>query len=88
MISNVPKANFYSIASIETPSSPVAVGGRGVMNEVGRFIKNNNIIVQMGISEDECLLLLNLTPVEVIDIVEKAKVAYDAYVKENAKTDQ
>lgn len=86
MITNIPNANFYSLSPIESPSTPVAVGGRGIMDEVGRLITDDDVVLEMGISGDECMLMLNLPMIEIIDIVDKAKIAFDEYAKKNAET--
>ena len=86
MITEIPNANFYSLSSIESPSAPVAVGGKGIMDEVGRLITDENIVLEVGISGDECLLMLDLPTVQIIDIVDEAKIAFDKYVEKNTET--
>lgn len=88
MITDIPNANFYSLSPIESPSTPVAVGGKGVMNEVGKLLTNDDIVLETGISGDECMLMLNLPMLEIIDIVDKAKKAFDENAKENTETTQ
>lgn len=87
MLTDIPRAERYfinplkSINSLETRmfsyESLLDVGGVGMMNEVGVYLGDENIVLVMGVSEDKCLLFVDLTDLECIDILNKAKLAYD-----------
>lgn len=55
----------------------IEVGGVGVMNEVGFFLSDSQIVLIMGVSNDKCLLFVNITDVECVDILNKARLTYD-----------
>ncbi len=86
MITNIPNANFYSLSPMESPSTPVAVGGKGMMNEVGRLLTDEDIVLETGIANDECMLMVNLTFLEITTLVDKARAEYDKFLKEKNGT--
>jgi hypothetical protein len=83
MITEIPNANFYSLSPISSPSTPIAVGGKAMMDEVGRLLNDKDIVLETGISNDECMLMVNLTFTEITTLVDKARVALDTYLKES-----
>jgi hypothetical protein len=81
MLTNIPLANFYQLASFEAPAAPIAVGGLMMMNEVGTFLEDSDVIIEMGYSEEECLLLINLPFEELTHIVDKSRENVDNFLK-------
>lgn len=95
MITGIPEAKTYFLSplkSLVTENSQdknVEVGGVGMMDAVGNFLVDKQIALVMALSADRCILLVDLTDVECVDILNKAKDLYDAKAKEviNAQKD-
>jgi hypothetical protein len=81
MLTNIPLADFYQLASFEAPAAPIAVGGLMMMNEVGTFLEDSDIIMEMGYTGDECFLLVNLPFDELTHIVDKSRENVDNFLK-------
>jgi hypothetical protein len=81
MLTNIPLANFYQISSYEAPAAPIAVGGLMMMNEVGTMLEDEDIVIEMGYTDDECFLLVNRPYQVLTDIVDKARLNVDNALK-------
>ena len=55
----------------------IEVGGTGVMNELGKLVEDDKVVLIMGISNDKCLIFLNLNDIECVNITNRAKENYD-----------
>jgi len=73
MLTNIPFAKFYSIASTENPVSPIAVGDMNDMDYVADLLHDNQLVLETGISDEECFLLFNISWEELANIVDTAK---------------
>ncbi len=88
MLTKMPPANFYEIASYEAPAAPIAVGGLMMMNEVGTMLEDEDIVFVMGWSHDECYMLVNRPYQVLTDIVDKSRLNVDEALKSrDFKTD-
>lgn len=81
MITEIPNANFYSLSPISSPSTPVAVGGLAMMNAVGKYLTNNDIVLITGISDEECMIMVKQTFEEIASMVDVSKVDLDNAIK-------
>jgi hypothetical protein len=81
MLTNIPLANFYQLSSYEAPTAPIAVGGLMMMNEVGTMLEDKDIVLEMGYTDEECYLLVNLPFEEITAIVDKARANVDEALK-------
>lgn len=87
MLTNIPPANFYSISSYEAPAAPIAVGGLMMMNEVATYLDDTDVVFLMGISEDECQLLLTLPYDELTNIVDKSREIVDKVLNQKSESE-
>ena len=55
----------------------IEVGGIGVMEEVGQYMDDSQIVLVMGVSNDRCLIFVNLNDIDCVDIINRAKASYD-----------
>ena len=84
MLTNIPLANFYELSSYESPAAPIAVGGLMMMNEVGTMLDDEDVVLEMGWTDDECYLLINKTYEELTAIVDNARANVDKVLKERS----
>ena len=84
MLTNIPLANFYELSSYESPAAPIAVGGLMMMNEVGTMLDDEDVVLEMGWTDDECYLLINKTYEELTQIVDNARANVDKVLKERS----
>ena len=87
MLTNIPLANFYELSSYESPAAPIAVGGLMMMNEVGTMLEDEDVIIEMGYTDEECLLLINRPFEELTQIVDNARANVDKVLKERSVTE-
>ena len=81
MLTNIPLANFYQLSSYEAPTAPIAVGGLMMMNEVGTMLNDEDVVLEMGYTDEECYLLINKPFEEITAIVDKARANVDEVLK-------
>lgn len=79
IMNSVVVANEYAIISIKSPKDSLAihVGGMGVMQELALLLKDGDIIVQTGGYPDKCLLILDKSHVQCLNLVEQARANFD-----------
>jgi hypothetical protein len=73
MLSDIPYAQFYSIAAIESPAAPILVGGIKEMDYVADLLNDEQLVLYTGISNEECLLIFNVEWKNLADIVDTAR---------------
>ena len=73
MLTNIPYAKFYQIASTENPAAPIAVGDMHDMDYVADLLHDNQLVLETGIADEECFLLFNVDWKELADIVDTAR---------------
>lgn len=86
MLTDIPNAPCYYLSPLKnvdlnvispTDQKIMEVGGQGVMNEVGALMNDKQVAMIMGITNDRCLLFVDITDVECVDIVSRARMNYD-----------
>jgi hypothetical protein len=87
MLSDIPNADKYYINPLKEINSDknrmfesdklIEVGGSGVLNELSPLVDDSKQVLVMGISNDKCLIFLNLSDIECADMVNRAKLSYD-----------
>ena len=87
MLTDIPVAEKYFLNPLKIINSTdnrllsgekiIEVGGTGIMNEVGTMVEDDKVVLVMGVSNDRCLIFLDLTDVECVDIINRAKINYD-----------
>jgi hypothetical protein len=87
MLSDIPDARVYFINPLRELDSTknrmfesdklIEVGGVGVLNELSSLVDDSKQVLVMGISNDKCLIFLNMNDIECVDIVNRAKLNYD-----------
>ena len=74
MLTNIPYAKFYSVASNENATAPIAVGDMHEMDYVADLLHDDQLVLFQGIGEEECYLLFNIKWEELANIVDTARV--------------
>lgn len=83
MLSNVPVAKFYSLSSIESPAAPLSVGGIQDLDYVADLLHDEQVILNVGVSNEECVIVLNLKWEEIADIIDTARKNKNEDTKSN-----
>lgn len=82
MITEIPAAKKYAFSPLKSLKEKgihkklINVGGVGIMEEIGKLMEDKQIIAMAG-AGDKCLLFVDLTDIECIDILNRAKKSYD-----------
>ena len=90
MLTDIPYAERYFLASMidfplndtnivtVSPERVREVGGIGIMDELGKIVEDDKVVFIMGISNDRCLLFVNMTDEDCVDVITKSRISYDA----------
>jgi hypothetical protein len=91
MLTDIPVANIYYLNPLKeinstknrmfTRDKVMEVGGVGVMDEIGKLIDDKQLVLVMGVSDDRCLIFVDINDVECADIIARAKQAFDGSLK-------
>lgn len=85
MITDIPASKMYAFSPLKTLAANdskkhvklIRIGGVGLMEEIGKLMEDKDVVIVTA-TPDRCLLFVDFTDIECVDILNRAKAAYDA----------
>lgn len=78
MLTEINRANLYLLCPWDSKEEPLPVGGVAMMNEVGRFMSDTDVVALTGFADERCMLIVKLSRQECIEVIKKARELFDA----------
>ena len=84
MLTGIPRAKKYFLSPLKTLIATgtheklILIGGEAMMNQAALWVDDSQVAMLLGVRDEQCTLFVDLTDVECVDILNKAKQAFDA----------
>jgi len=73
MLTNIPISKFYSVSSVDSISAPLAIGSIEDLDYFADLVHDEQLLLQVGVGNDECLLLFKLPWEELASIIDTSR---------------